>query len=109
MRGHTGDGTYWRRWFLLLWAVAAIYLIWDRWAAIHWLALSDTDDNMRFAQVRALLQGQGWFDLRQHKIDPPNGISIHWSRLVDLPIAALINKRKILRLFQCEVDCGRKF
>lgn len=90
MRGRTGDGTYWLRWFLLLWAVAAIYLIWNRWNAIHWLALSDTDDNMRFAQVRALLQGQGWFDLRQHRIDPPNGISIHWSRLVDLPIAGLM-------------------
>jgi hypothetical protein len=90
VRERKGDGTYWLRWFLLLWAAAAIYLIWDRWNAIHWLALSDTDDNMRFAQVRALLQGQGWYDLRQHKIDPPNGISIHWSRLVDLPIAGLM-------------------
>ena len=88
--GRGEDGTHWRRWFLLFWAVIGIYLIWYKWNAIYWFALSDTDDNMRFAQVRALLQGQGWFDLRQHRIDPPAGISIHWSRLADLPIAGLI-------------------
>lgn len=81
---------HWRRWFLLFWAVGAVWLIHYKWGAIHWFALSDTDDNMRFAQVRAWLAGQGWYDLRQHKIDPPNGISIHWSRIVDLPIAGLI-------------------
>ena len=52
--------------------------------------LSDTDDNMRMMQVRALLHGQGWFDLRQYRLDPPFGANIHWSRLVDLPIAGLI-------------------
>ncbi len=82
--------THWRRWFLLFWAGAAIYMFYYKWNAIHWFALSDTDDNMRFAQVRALLDGQGWYDLRQHRMDPPAGISIHWSRLVDLPIAGLI-------------------
>jgi hypothetical protein len=52
--------------------------------------LGDTDDNIRFAQVRDWLRGQGWYDLRQYHLDPPNGASIHWSRLVDLPIAGLI-------------------
>lgn len=85
-----GDGTGWRGWFLLIWAGFGAWLIWSRWGAIHWFALPDTDDNMRFAQVRALLDGQGWYDLRQHRIDPPGGISIHWSRIVDLPIAALM-------------------
>lgn len=84
------DGTHWRRWFMLIWAAAAVYLFWYKWGAIHWFALSDTDDNLRFAQVRALLDGQGWYDLRQYRIDPPGGISVHWSRLVDLPIAGLI-------------------
>ena len=90
MIGGADDGTHWRRWFFLIWAGIAVYLFWYKWGAIHWFALSDTDDNMRFAQVRALLGGQGWYDLRQHRIDPPGGISIHWSRLVDLPIAGLI-------------------
>ncbi|WP_240320793.1 AcrB/AcrD/AcrF family protein [Sphingomonas crusticola] len=85
-----GKPAHWRRWFLLFWAATAIYMLYYKWNAIHWFALSDTDDNLRFAQVRALLQGQGWYDLRQHRIDPPNGISVHWSRLVDLPIAGLM-------------------
>src|SRR3546814_6750370 len=41
-------------------------------------------------QVRALLGGQDWFDLRQYRLDPPFGANIHWSRLADLPIAAII-------------------
>jgi hypothetical protein len=45
---------------------------------------------MRMMQVRALLHGQGWFDLRQYRLNPPFGADIHWSRLVDLPIAGLI-------------------
>ena len=53
-------------------------------------ALGDTDDNMRIMQVRGLLHGQGWFDLRNYRLNPPFGANIHWSRLVDLPIAGLI-------------------
>ena len=53
--------------------------------------LSDTDDNMRMSQVRAWLNGgQGWYDLRQYKLNWPEGANMHWSRLVDLPIAGLI-------------------
>ncbi|HEX8449257.1 MAG TPA: AcrB/AcrD/AcrF family protein, partial [Allosphingosinicella sp.] len=37
----------------------------------------------------ALIAGQGWFDLRQHRLNPPFGADIHWSRLVDLPIAGI--------------------
>src|SRR5688500_20280534 len=44
---------------------------------------------MRISQVRALLAGQDWYDLRQYRLDPPLGADIHWSRLVDLPIAGL--------------------
>jgi hypothetical protein len=88
--GGMTDARHWRRWFLLFWAAIALYLVWYRWNGIHWFSLSDTDDNVRFAQVRALLDGQGWYDLRQYRLDPPRGISIHWSRLVDLPIAGLM-------------------
>ncbi|MDB5697558.1 MAG: AcrB/AcrD/AcrF family protein [Alphaproteobacteria bacterium] len=81
---------HWRRWLLLFWLVACAGLIIDRWNSIHWFALPDTDDNMRIMQVRAWLQGQAWFDLRQHRLNPPFGANIHWSRLVDLPIAGII-------------------
>lgn len=48
------------------------------------------DDHMRLVQVRDLLAGQGWFDLHQYRVAPPDGIPMHWSRLVDLPIAGMI-------------------
>jgi hypothetical protein len=48
-----------------------------------------TDDAMRLVQVRDWIGGQGWFDLFQYRLDPP-GTSMHWSRVVDVPLAALI-------------------
>jgi len=82
-----------RRWRLLVvlaWIGLCGWFILDKWAQIRWFGLGDTDDNMRIMQVRALLHGQGWFDLRQYRMNPPWGANIHWSRLVDLPIAGLI-------------------
>ena len=64
--------------------------MWHEWGHIYWLALGDTDDNMRLMQVRALLHGQGWYDLRQYRLNPPGGFDMHWTRLPDLPIAGLI-------------------
>ncbi|MGI4733510.1 MAG: hypothetical protein ACRYFW_17460 [Janthinobacterium lividum] len=81
---------HWIRLTLLAWLLVAVSVVWNRYGSIYWLALGDTDDNMRLMQVRALLDGQGWFDLRNHRLNPPVGANIHWSRLVDLPIAALI-------------------
>jgi len=49
----------------------------------------DGDDVMRLVQVRELLEGQGWFDLRQARLGPDGGTLMHWSRLVDLPIATV--------------------
>lgn len=80
----------WRWWWLIAWVGFAIWLLAWKWAGIHWFALPDTDDNMRISQVRALLKGQEWYDLRQHRLYPPDGFNMHWSRLVDLPIAGLI-------------------
>ena len=52
--------------------------------------LYDNDDAMRMVQVRDFMAGQGWFDLVQHRLDPPAGLLMHWSRIVDVPLAALI-------------------
>ena len=73
-----------------LWLIIAALLVLFRWQNIHFLILADTDDNLRLAQVKAWLGGQGWYDLRQYKLNPPIGADIHWSRLPDLPIAGLI-------------------
>ncbi len=82
-----------QRWFLITfaaWVVIAAYFVTIRWAQIRWFSLGDTDDNMRLMQVRALLNGQGWYDLHQYRLNPPEGADIHWSRFVDLPLAGLI-------------------
>lgn len=81
---------HWLRLVLLAWLAITIWYVWQRWPAIHWLQLGDTDDNMRLMQVRALLAGQDWYDLRQYRLNPPTGFDIHWSRIVDLPIAGMI-------------------
>ena len=80
-----------------LWIVVAIF-----WAAFavavvsagvvnpHLFESQDPDSFLRLVQVRDLIAGQGWFDLVQHRMDPPGGALLHWSRLIDAPIAALI-------------------
>ncbi|HEY6916302.1 MAG TPA: AcrB/AcrD/AcrF family protein, partial [Allosphingosinicella sp.] len=81
---------HWRWLLALTWIVTAAFLLHDRWTMIRWFAPVDTDDHMRIMQVRAWLAGQGWYDLRQYRMDPPFGANIHWSRIPDLPIAGLI-------------------
>jgi hypothetical protein len=82
-----------RHWVLVVaiaWLGFSLWYIFDRYTSIRYFGLGDTDDNMRMMQVRGLLHGQGWFDLRQYRLNPPFGANIHWSRLVDLPIAGLM-------------------
>jgi len=82
---------HWRWIIVAAWLAYVIFIIAGRWPAIQAFALGDTDDNLRLAQVRAWMGGQGWYDLVQHRFDPLHGGgNIHWSRLVDLPIAAII-------------------
>jgi hypothetical protein len=81
---------HWIRLALIVWLLVAFWMLGDRWLQVQALGLGDTDDNMRLMQVRALLNGQGWYDLRNYRLNPPGGFDIHWSRIVDLPIAALI-------------------
>ena len=54
--------------------------------------LFDPDDYMRLVEVMNWLQsahpfGAGWYDLSQPRLSPGDHVIVHWSRLVDLPIA----------------------
>ena len=91
----------WRWLTFLAWISISAYFLTIRHANIYWFVLGDTDDNMRYLQVRDWLEGQGWFDLRQYRMDPPEGANIHWSRIVDLPIAGL------MLLFRLFMDGGQ--
>jgi hypothetical protein len=52
--------------------------------------LGDTDDAVRLVTVRELLGGAPWFDTTLPRIGAPEPLASHWSRLIDLPLAALI-------------------
>jgi hypothetical protein len=81
---------HWKAVIVIVWLAICGWFIFQKWFDIRYFGLGDTDDNMRMMQVRALLHGQGWYDLRNYRMNPPFGANIHWSRLVDLPIAGLI-------------------
>lgn len=57
-------------------------------SAINWP--NDNDSTMRIVQIRDLLAGQGWFDYFQYRMGLESGFEMHWSRIVDLPVAAII-------------------
>ena len=57
---------------------------------IHDWRFGDPDDLMRLQEVRDWMAGQSWFDVTQYRIAPPTGLSMHWSRLLDVPLAGVI-------------------
>ncbi len=54
------------------------------------IATSDNDSITRFVSVRDWLAGQSWYDMSLHRVSPPDGVSLHWSRYVDLGLATII-------------------
>jgi hypothetical protein len=82
-----------RRLLLLLMAlVLAGLCLWGgaRGQIIPGLPFHDSDDVLRMLQVLALRDGGGWYDLTQYRINPPEGLAMHWSRLPDLPLLGLL-------------------
>ena len=75
----------------LVWAFVSTLMIVANWSAITTLHMGDPDDVLRLIQVRDLLAGQSWFDVTQTRVDAPGGgVAMHWSRLVDIPLALII-------------------
>ncbi len=75
----------WIAFALLVGLVAVMHVLWY----VDYVG-KDNDDVMRLVVVRDLLAGQGWFDPMQYRLGLEGGTPMHWSRLIDLPIAALI-------------------
>jgi hypothetical protein len=82
-----------------LWLVEILYIIFCYIVYPHSSALMgdlpDSDDYMYLNQILDWMQGQGWYDNIQHRLDPPNGVPIHFSRLAMLPMAALLGLFKL--------------
>ncbi len=57
-----------------------------------WLTtdLIDSDDALRLVQVRELLAGATWSEVTTNVLGGRNGLTSHWSRLIDLPLAIMI-------------------
>ncbi len=78
----------WRLWAVFFGLTAAALVIRTQFGGAP--LLNDTDDAMRLVEVRDLIGGQGWYDLVQYRLDTPYSSPMHWSRLIDAPIALLI-------------------
>jgi hypothetical protein len=91
----------------LAWLIVAAALLLVYWPSTA-ETLLDTDDAMRLTQLRAWLEGRGllsgWYDMRQPRLQPPEGIDMHWSRLVDLGLAIVL---AFFRLFVDAADAER--
>jgi hypothetical protein len=87
----TPDFSPWRRMLLAAAAaslIAAVVLAFRDGPALPY-ALGDTDDAMRVVMMRALAGGQGWWDQNIVRLQPPHGVFMHWSRLIDGGLVAL--------------------
>ena len=73
-----------------VWLVLAVLLVIVKASDIAAQRFADPDDALRLVEVRDWLAGQSWFDVHQYRIAAPGGVLMHWSRLVDLPLAAMI-------------------
>ena len=74
------------KYILFTWLAISALLTVIAWPKISQGRFPGSDDSLRLVQVRDLLAGQGWYDLHQYRIAPPDGVLMHWSRLVDAPL-----------------------
>jgi hypothetical protein len=75
---------------VVIWLLFAVAMIAARGDAVSRLALSDSDDFTRLVQVENWLDGADWKDVTLRRMNPPDGVTMHWSRLPDVPIAAVM-------------------
>src|SRR5450755_2938326 len=79
---------------LVLGAIGLLFTLALSWPSVTevWRtgAFANTDDAMRLVEVRDWLAGQAWFDLHQYRLDPPGGVQMHWTRVLDLPLGLLV-------------------
>lgn len=74
-------------WAFVLITIAIVTFRGPAFASLPWNI--SNDNAMRLVEVRDWLSGQTWHDITQYRLDF-EGVFMHWSRVVDVPIAALI-------------------
>ena len=73
-----------------IWVVQCALLLTVTWPLIDQWKMGDPDDQLRLVQIRDWIAGQSWWNLDQSRMNLPFGGPMHWSRLVDIPLAGLI-------------------
>ena len=73
----------------LLTSLVVAGLLLSRGTARLTFGLGDTDDALRLVMMRDLAHGQGWFASQVVRLQPPQGVYMHWSRLIDGGLAGL--------------------
>ncbi|MDX7950897.1 hypothetical protein P7D22_06860 [Lichenihabitans sp. Uapishka_5] len=70
-------------------ALAVLVMAPQAWSVASRGTFLDPDDALRTVEIRDFLAGQSWFDMVPHRLSPGHPFAMHWSRLVDAPLAAL--------------------
>lgn len=81
---------HYRSLILAIWLITSLFLLLMMRDSIAAFKVGDPDDALRIVQVRDWLAGQDWRDVTQYRMNLPDGGPMHWSRLVDVPIAAMV-------------------
>lgn len=81
---------HYRSLLLMIWLLSCMLLLTSFRTAIAEWRMGDPDDQLRIVQIRDWMNGQSWWDIKQYRMNLPDGGPMHWSRLVDVPIAAMI-------------------
>ena len=76
--------------FIAMWLLASVLLVWLSRDTVSTRAGWDPDDQLRLVQLRDFLGGQSWFDTTQYRMNAPDGAPMHWSRLIELPLALVV-------------------
>lgn len=76
--------------YAIVWLLLAGLLLFLSRDNVATLSGWDPDDQLRLVQLRDFLAGQSWWDSTQYRLNAPDGGPMHWSRLIELPLAAIV-------------------
>ncbi|MFN3231883.1 MAG: hypothetical protein ACE363_06940 [Alphaproteobacteria bacterium] len=74
---------------ILLWGIISVLTLTGRAEPIDRLVLTGPDDYIRLLRVEQVLETGSWSNPRLERVNPPTGISLHWSPLADAPLVAM--------------------
>lgn len=93
--------------YALIWLLLAGLLLFLSRDNVATLSGWDPDDQLRLVQLRDFLAGQSWLDSTQYRLNTPDGGPMHWSRLIELPLAAIVLAlRPLIGQYGAEMAAG---